>query len=54
MRAKDSSVRAEKVSREKTAKRSTCVFLIPVRTAQHVQKELEEDTNVLVPLATKG
>lgn len=35
-------------------KRSTCAFLTPAKTARHAQKELEEDTNVLVLLATKA
>lgn len=48
------SARAEKGSKERTAKKSTSVFLTLAKMVQRVQKELEEDTSAHVPSATRG
>lgn len=53
MKEKDLNVHVERVTREKTAKKSISVFQIPAKMVQHAQKELEGDTNVLVLLDTK-
>lgn len=54
MKEKDLNARVERVSRERTAKKSTFVFQILAKMGQHAQKELEGDMNALVLLDTKA